>query len=1001
MSQITGLGTGGGGGGSGIQTITVDHGADIISPVANNINLNTANATVNFTGATPNILLDFGGLNNLVLGSPLSSITSGLENTGLGELALFSVTSGTGNTAMGAGTQQFLTTGGSNTAIGFNSMAVNPVTGDGNTGVGESALSDISTGSNNVAVGDKALQLVSSGDGNVGVGSDVLSASFTTGNNNIAIGQQTLLNLHTGSQNVAIGSQNGTNYTGAETNNILVGNGVVGVLGESNTTRIGHNSTSCYVAGIVGVTVSNPQTVVINSATGQLGIASGGGSPIETLEGDTGGPLGPTAGNFNIITNVASTNSGSSILFSGAGSTLTLNVTDALHNTIIGKQAGLASPGGGGNTALGFASAFVMTGGDFNTFVGADTAISLVNSSNNTAVGYAALNDATSGPNTVFGAQAARNLVGGTDNVLIGYNAGNFYDGSESNNIIVGEHVGVPAESNAIRVGTAGGIQMIAGNSNVFMHNFDAAGTPASIFVGGLAGNYGNCISANNVGVGVGAMANVTSGDATAIGFNAAHSLTTGAHNVAIGNSAFGNCPSGSWNLITGLNAGSNYTGSESNNLIFGYCLGTTGENAIMRLGHDGTQGGTTATTQTYVRGIYGNSPASPQMVIVNSSGQLGSQAIGGGGITTINGDVGSVTGSTVSFSGLGTAGATVSFNGSGTTMSLVVTDANGNTFMGTSSGAGHGNIANTGIGYQVLSSGVTGQSNVGLGYQALKANTGGGGNVGVGAQALLTNAGGVGNTALSGALVFLASGDFNIGVGPGAGNAYTSNESGNIILGLTQGTIGESNIMRLGTDGSEGTPVTASTYIAGINGNAVTGPLVNISSGNLTGVTKLTSDSTGRVTNNAQPAFQAYLSTTVNNVTGGGTNYTIIFDVESFDQGSNYNTGTGTFTAPVTGIYQFNLCVLVSGIAVGMSTAQLIIDVNASATQYNLAYLNPVLTAASGGFYGTNGSALIPLSAGDAVTFRIAISGGANVANVYGVGATDQFTYVSGYLVC
>lgn len=60
-----------------------------------------------------------------------------------------------------------------------------------------------------------------------------------------------------------------------------------------------------------------------------------------------------------------------------------------------------------------------------------------------------------------------------------------------------------------------------------------------------------------------------------------------------------------------------------------------------------------------------------------------------------------------------------------------------------------------------------------------------------------------------------------------------------------------------------------------------------------------------GLITRPLQPAFNAYLSATVNNVTGNGALYgPIIYNTEKFDIASNYNTTTGTFTAPVSGNY-------------------------------------------------------------------------------------------------
>jgi len=61
-----------------------------------------------------------------------------------------------------------------------------------------------------------------------------------------------------------------------------------------------------------------------------------------------------------------------------------------------------------------------------------------------------------------------------------------------------------------------------------------------------------------------------------------------------------------------------------------------------------------------------------------------------------------------------------------------------------------------------------------------------------------------------------------------------------------------------------------------------------------------------GLITRPLQPAFNAHLSGVVTDVTGNGAIYTVIYNTELFDIGSNYATGTGIFTAPVDGNYLF-----------------------------------------------------------------------------------------------
>jgi len=63
----------------------------------------------------------------------------------------------------------------------------------------------------------------------------------------------------------------------------------------------------------------------------------------------------------------------------------------------------------------------------------------------------------------------------------------------------------------------------------------------------------------------------------------------------------------------------------------------------------------------------------------------------------------------------------------------------------------------------------------------------------------------------------------------------------------------------------------------------------------------------TGEINYPLQPAFFAWLSAGVADVTGDNTAYTIIYDTEVFDQNADFDLGTSIFTAPVTGKYQFD----------------------------------------------------------------------------------------------
>lgn len=187
---------------------------------------------------------------------------------------------------------------------------------------------------------------------------------------------------------------------------------------------------------------------------------------------------------------------------------------------------------------------------------------------------------------------------------------------------------------------------------------------------------------------------------------------------------------------------------------------------------------------------------------------------------------------------------------------------------------------------------------------------------------------------------------------------------------------------------------------------SGVTGPVSStdraISTWNGTGGTALFNnttpiiDSTGRFTNTVQPAFLYYLGTTVNDVSGTGTFYTIGSTqalTQVFDRNSNMNTN-GTFTAPVTGLYCFQVSVLFTGVIAG--TECRISFVGPSYT-LNVSHNTPSLT----GTFGSGSTASLLLSASDTVTFQCYIFGMAtDDADLVG-NASPYNTWVSGYLVC
>jgi hypothetical protein len=145
--------------------------------------------------------------------------------------------------------------GSTNCAYGPESMRSH-TGGSGNTSMGSFSQFARTNQSNNTSYGGSALQNLNAGTGG-----------------NTCVGSSALQRLISGNDNVCVGKNAGFNYGGAESNNVLLDN--VGVVGESNTTRIGTTQTRAFIAGVSGVTPSGASVPVVIDAQGQLGTGSG------------------------------------------------------------------------------------------------------------------------------------------------------------------------------------------------------------------------------------------------------------------------------------------------------------------------------------------------------------------------------------------------------------------------------------------------------------------------------------------------------------------------------------------------------------------------------------------------------------------------------------------------------------------------------------------------------------------------------------------------------
>jgi hypothetical protein len=135
-------------------------------------------------------------------------------------------------------------------------------------------------------------------------------------------------------------------------------------------------------------------------------------------------------------------------------------------------------------------------------------------------------------------------------------------------------------------------------------------------------------------------------------------------------------------------------------------------------------------------------------------------------------------------------------------------------------------------------------------------------------------------------------------------------------------------------------------------------------------------------IVNTSRPAFNAIPSGTLSNVTGDGTLYAIVWGTIVSQYGSNFNTGTGIFTAPVTGFYQFNTSFQLIGLLVGHTS--MAANFFTTSRNYYFNGLNPFVCAETvSDSYLVSGSVTAFMTAGDQAAVSLVVSGSTKVVDV------------------
>jgi hypothetical protein len=980
----------------------------------------------------------------------LTGSAGNASNNGFGDGALGGLTTAANNNAMGAFTLSRVTTGGNNTAIGhgagFNSGAnTGLITGANNVLLGYNAGSNYAAAeSNNIIIGTVVGTAAESNTlrlgAGTGTGTGQINKSFISGirgitpttNDGIPVFINSLGQLGTVG---TFGSTIIQTVTGNSGGAVSPAAGNLNIVGDGTTIQITGNPGTNTLT-VVGLGGGGGDLSIL---TGDSGSATASGGTINVITGNSSQDAGSSVlfdGSGNTI-QLEVTDAGHNTLIGFQSGNATLTGT---NNTGLGSGALTDLTTGSANTCLGTSSGNLLTTGSSNVIIGASAGDGITTGTNNIIFGISAgSNYASSESNNI---SIGSSGIAAESNVLRIGQATGTGSGQINQVFIAGIRGTTPATNNGIPVfinslgqfgtvgsggtslistvtgNTGGAVSPAAGNINIVGDGttIQITGNPGTntltvVGLGGgggdlsiLTGDFGSATASGgtinvkagtstlNAGSSVsfaGASNNLTfdvtdNNNNTIIGFNSGKASITGSNNTALGVQCGAALTSGGGNIFLGNQAGSLVTTGNGN-----FLCGDASLNTVLK--------GTTTST-----GFYALAAGFANVFLHNWGGTAsGNTFVGSGSAGDFN-------------AGQQVANKNNTSCGTGTLSSL--TTAINNTVLGYSAGAnitsgGNNTFVGLAAGLNYMSSE---SSNIcigaGVGGTVSTSNTltiGNGTGTGSG-QINVTRIAGIRGitTAISNALPVVIDSSGQLGTGGGASviTSLTANSGGTV-----SATGGNVNVRGDGTTitivGNPGTSTltaslvgTVPTKITGNSGGAVSATSGNINirgdgtSVNVVGTPGSSLLTISAVGGAAGPSFMAYVTTTLTNATTPGVSYQFQYDTIGYNLGSAFNLGTSTFTAPVTGLYNFSSNI---GMQFNSSTTKRIqvylttTGSNYCLTQHNISNTNYSLEYSVTGtlnvFTIPGGNVYAPMTAGDTAILTTIITAGSATASILG----------------